>query len=70
METLRALNGAIGRTIVTKYGTKRGVLALGRAIPFGVGAGVGYGLNNYIVRQTTRSTHRFFSDIPRELAAD
>lgn len=37
-ELINAINKALGRTIITKYGTKRGVIALGRALPFGIGA--------------------------------
>jgi hypothetical protein len=39
------INQKVGTTIVTKYGTKRGGIALGRLIPFGVGAVVGGGFN-------------------------
>lgn len=39
------INRKVGTTIVTKYGTKRGGIALGRLIPFGVGAVVGGGFN-------------------------
>ena len=45
MATLRAINAAAGRTIVTKYGTKRGVVALGRALPIGIGSVIGGGAN-------------------------
>ena len=31
--------------MVTKWGTKRGGVALGRMIPFGVGAAIGGGVN-------------------------
>lgn len=39
------INQKVGTTIVTKYGTKRGGIAVGRLIPFGVGAVVGGGFN-------------------------
>jgi hypothetical protein len=39
------INRKVGTTIVTKYGTKRGGIAVGRLIPFGVGAIVGGGFN-------------------------
>ncbi|MFD2270883.1 hypothetical protein ACFS07_06490 [Undibacterium arcticum] len=35
----------MGTTIVTKYGAKRGGIAVGRLVPFGVGAVVGGGFN-------------------------
>jgi len=44
-EIFKRINQKVGTTIVTKYGTKRGGIALGRLIPFGVGAVVGGGFN-------------------------
>ena len=44
-EIFKRINRKVGTTIVTKYGTKRGGIALGRLIPFGVGAAVGGGFN-------------------------
>lgn len=43
---LQKINRKVGTTIFTKYGTKRGGVALGRMIPFGVGAVIG-GTFNY-----------------------
>ncbi len=33
-----AVNKVLGKNFVTKYGTKQGILVLGRVIPFGIGA--------------------------------
>lgn len=44
-EIFKRINRKVGTTIVTKYGTKRGGIAVGRLIPFGVGAVVGGGFN-------------------------
>jgi len=44
------MNQKIARKLVVKYGSKRGGTALGRLIPFGVGAVVG-GTFNYITLQ-------------------
>lgn len=41
----KRINQRVGATIVTKYGTKRGGVAVGRLIPLGVGALVGGGFN-------------------------
>ena len=41
----KKINPTVGTTIVTKYGTKRGGIAVGRLVPFGVGAIVGGGFN-------------------------
>jgi hypothetical protein len=44
-EIFKRINQRVGTTIVTKYGVKRGGIAIGRLIPFGVGALVGGGFN-------------------------
>jgi len=44
-EIFKRINRKVGTTIVTKYGTKRGGIAIGRLIPFGVGAVVGGSFN-------------------------
>lgn len=63
-ETARQLNKALGVAIVTRYGTRRGALALGRMVPFGIGAALGYGLNAYVVKTTARHADSFFARLP------
>lgn len=62
-ETLKRMNRILGRTIVTKYGTKRGAIALGRVLPFGVGAAVGSIANYSAVRVISRQADTFFSQL-------
>ncbi len=69
-ESLRAINRALGRTIVTKYGTKRGVVALGRALPLGIGAAVGGGANYAFARSIARQADTFFRLLPPPLSSD
>lgn len=60
---LRAINRRLGRRIVTKYGTKRGALAIGRALPFGIGAVIG-GTGNYAwVRTVGHQADKFFREL-------
>jgi len=61
---LQRINRKIGRTIVTKYGTKRGAIAIGRLLPLGFGAGIGYGLNSLLVVQVSRHADKFFRSLP------
>lgn len=68
-ETLRAINRTLGRTIVTKYGTKRGAVALGRALPFGIGAVIGGSANYVFVRAVARQANTFFRLLPPPLVA-
>lgn len=60
---LRRFNRAVGRTLVTKYGTKRGAIALGTALPFGIGAAVGAASNAAMVRGIGRSADRLFRSL-------
>ncbi len=64
MSLLRTVNGKMGRTIVTKYGTKRGVVALGRVLPFGIGMAIGGTANYVTVRVLARHADSFFRDLP------
>jgi hypothetical protein len=42
---INAVNKVLGRHFVTKYGTKQGIVVLGRVIPFGIGAAIGGAAN-------------------------
>ena len=66
-EALKSINRAIGRTILTKYGKKRGVIALGTALPFGVGAAIGGGANYALTRGIARHADGFFRALPQAL---
>lgn len=54
-KTLSRINTKIGTTIFTKYGAKRGGIALGRLIPMGVGVIVG-GTFNYVTMTRFRGS--------------
>ncbi len=60
----QAVNRSAGRTIVTKYGTKRGVVALGRVLPLGIGAAIGGGANYVTLRLLARHANKFFAELP------
>lgn len=59
-KTLREINKRIGFTLLTKFGVKRGGIALGRLIPFGVGAGVGGAMNYASISQFSKSAVKFY----------
>lgn len=52
---LQKINQKVGTTIFTKYGTKRGGIALGKLIPLGVGVLIG-GSFNYITMNKFKSS--------------
>src|SRR4029079_9520748 len=62
--TLRAVNGALSRMVVRRYGTRRGAIALGTALPLGVGALVGGGANYVAVRNLVKQADQFFAHLP------
>ncbi len=62
--TLRAANVAMSRMIVRRYGTRRGAIALGTALPLGVGALVGGSANFIAIRKLAAQADSFFSHLP------
>ncbi|MFG2533283.1 hypothetical protein [Streptomyces sp. NPDC048516] len=64
VETLRQINRILGRNFVTKYGTKQGIIVLGRVAPFGIGAVIGGGANAAIGTLTVRAGRRAFGPPP------
>lgn len=67
--SMQKINASVGRVVVGKYGTRAGVAAVGRAVPFGVGALLGYGINSRAVSTISAHTHTFFSEFPIALEA-
>ena len=59
-KVLQAINRKVGTTILTKYGTKRGGIALGKLIPFGVGVLVGGGFSYITMKNFKQRTIEFF----------
>ncbi|SDC42944.1 hypothetical protein [Actinokineospora iranica] len=63
--TLRQINSVLGRNFVTKYGTKQGIVVLGRVVPFGIGAVIGGGANATVAALAVRAARRAFGPAPR-----
>ncbi|WP_336724673.1 EcsC family protein [Cellulosimicrobium cellulans] len=70
VSALRKVNGVLGKNFVTKYGTKQGILVLGKAVPFGIGAAIGAGGNAAFAQFTIRSTRKSFGPPPDEIPQD
>jgi len=60
---LKKINLKLGTTVFTKYGTKRGGIALGRMLPFGVGATIGGSVNFVMTRSFGRAILRYYGQI-------
>jgi hypothetical protein len=56
----KRINRKVATTIVAKYGTKRGGIAVGRLIPFGVGALVGGGFNLATMKAFKKSAINYY----------
>ena len=59
-KVLQKINQRVSTTILTKYGTKRGGIALGRLIPFGVGAAIGGTFNYFTMNGFKKSAINYF----------
>ncbi|MGW4170848.1 hypothetical protein ACWEGX_28520 [Streptomyces chartreusis] len=64
VETLRQINKILGKNFVTKYGTKQGIIVLGRVAPFGIGAVIGGGANAAMAALAVRAGRRAFGPPP------
>lgn len=64
MTAIRSINRVLGRNFVTKYGTKQGVLVLGRELPLGMGAVIGAAGNAFVGTFTVRTARAVFGTAP------
>lgn len=67
METILRINSILGRHFVTKYGTKQGIIVIGRLAPFGIGVAIGGGGNALLGRGVVTGTRRAFGPAPARL---
>lgn len=64
MATLQLANRLMSRSMLQKYGTRRGLIALGTALPIGIGAVFGGGANYRAIRKLARDADAFFARLP------
>ena len=60
IEALRRINTSLASQVATKYGTRRSALAIGKLLPFGIGAVVGGTANYSFVRIVGKQATEFF----------
>jgi hypothetical protein len=65
-EGIARVNKTLMTHFATRFGARQGALALGRALPFGVGAGIGAVGNAALARATIRTTRRAFPRPPAD----
>lgn len=64
MAAINAANKILGPRFITKYGTKQGVLVLGKQVPFGLGVVLGAGGNAGVAMFTAGSAKKIFGEAP------
>lgn len=60
LDALRRVNTSLATTVITKFGSRRSLLAVGKLLPFGVGAVVGGSANYALIRVVGTQSNRFF----------
>lgn len=60
MRSIRQLNRVLGRNFVTKYGSKQGIVVLGKVVPFGIGAVIGGTVNGFVSQGIIRASNAAF----------
>jgi hypothetical protein len=63
-ESIRQINRFLGPNFVTRYGTRQGILVLGKQVPFGIGGAIGGAGNAVFAQATIRSAKRAFGPPP------
>jgi len=63
MPTIIKINKHLGAQFITKYGTKRGIIVLGRLAPFGIGALIGGAGNAVFGRTVVAGARRAFGPL-------
>ncbi len=64
LTTLQTANRLMSRTLVRRYGTRRGLVALGRILPIGLGAAIGGSANYLAIRSLAQHADEFFARLP------
>lgn len=64
MSAINVANKILGPRFVTKWGTKQGVLVLGKQVPFYIGVGIGAGGNHLFGRSIITATGKFLGPPP------
>lgn len=70
LSTIRSINKVLGAHFVTKYGTKRGIIAIGKVAPFGVGFAIGAGGNLVMARGVVKTAKIMFDSADALNSAD
>jgi hypothetical protein len=64
LTTLQTANRLMARSLLRRYGSRRGLIAVGRALPIGIGAAIGGSANYLAIRALARNADGFFARLP------
>lgn len=64
LATLQMANRVMSRSLLRRYGSRRAAIAVGRALPIGIGALIGGSANYAAVRTLARNADQFFARLP------
>ncbi|MCU1657586.1 MAG: hypothetical protein JWO57_2242 [Pseudonocardiales bacterium] len=64
-DRVAGINSRLGHLLVTRFGARQGALLLGRALPLGIGAGIGAAGNAALARTAIASARRAFGPAPK-----
>jgi hypothetical protein len=61
---IQLANRLMSKALFRKYGARRGVAAVGRMVPLGIGAAIGAAANYTAIRALARNADEFFARLP------
>lgn len=64
LQVIRRINKVLGHNFVTRYGTKQGIVVIGKMAPFGLGAAIGATGNTVMARMTIKTARAAFGPLP------
>jgi hypothetical protein len=67
-DKVAGINGRLAHLLVTRFGARQGALLVGRALPLGIGAGIGAAGNAALARTAITSARRAFGPAPATMA--
>lgn len=65
--TIQQINKVLGRNFVTRFGSRQGIVVLGKIAPFGIGAAIGAGLNYALAQAVIKATNATVRDVIADL---
>ncbi|MGI8759843.1 MAG: hypothetical protein ACR2LF_00760 [Jatrophihabitantaceae bacterium] len=67
-DKISGVNGRLAHLLVTRFGARQGALLFGRALPLGIGAGIGAAGNAALARSAISAGRRAFGPPPRRFS--